>query len=86
MRKNFWLHLRRAQRGQRDDRPGTGLRAKLGVYDDSKFPNYPAADADGYPPSVDVSRRLALGYGAYPDHCTAGKPYLDGPYMPTEGK
>ena len=69
-----------------DDRPGTGLRAKLGVYDESVFPNYPAAGADGYPATIDVSRRLALGYGAYPDHCTAGKPYLDGPYMPTEAK
>jgi alkaline phosphatase len=67
-----------------DDRPGTGLRAKLGVYNDSVFPNYPPADADGYPPSIDVSRRLALGYGAYPDHCTAGKPSLEGPYMPTQ--
>lgn len=69
-----------------DNRPGEGLRAKLGVYDDSKFPNYPAANDEGYPPSVDVSRRLALGFGAYPDHCTDTKPKLTGPFVPTQEK
>ena len=68
-----------------DDRPGERVRDKLGVYDDSVFPNYPPANADGYPEKIDVSRRLALGFGAYPDHCAAGKPYLEGPFKPTTG-
>src|SRR5262249_2668752 len=45
--------------------------------------NYPPADAEGYPPSVDVSRRLAFVFSAYPDYCDAGKPYLAGENAPT---
>ena len=39
-----------------DARPGDRLRDKLGVYDQSKFPNYPKADAAGYP---GIGRRVA---------------------------
>ncbi len=67
-----------------DDRPGTRLRDKIGVYGDAGFPNYPPADAEGYPPTVDVSRRLAFTFGAYPDHCTRGKPHLDGEFVPAK--
>ena len=67
-----------------DDRPGTSLRDKLGIYNQSVFTNYPAPDAEGYPSTVDVSRRLAFAYGAYPDHCTNGKPSLAGENRPTE--
>jgi len=63
-----------------DARPGTTPREKLGTYAESKFPNYPAPDANGYPPSVDVSRRIALAFGSYPDHCFNAKPYLDGEF------
>ena len=37
------------------------------------FPTIRRADAEGYPPSVDVSRRLALVFAAYPDYCDAGQ-------------
>ena len=47
------------------------------------MPNYPPADAEGYPPSVDVSRRLAFVFGAYPDSCETGKPYLAGENIPS---
>jgi alkaline phosphatase len=66
-----------------DARPGERLRDKLGIYADAGFPNYPAPDADGYPAKVDVSRRLALTFGAFPDHCRTGKPDLEGPFKPT---
>ena len=69
-----------------DERPGDRLRDKLGVYDQAKFPNYPKADAAGYPGSVDVSRRLAFVFAGFPDHCASGKPYLGGPFKPTEEK
>jgi alkaline phosphatase len=59
------------------------LRQRLQTYSSAKFPNYPAPDAEGYPPSVDVSRRLALVFGAFPDYCDAGKPYLGGENAPT---
>lgn len=66
-----------------DSRPGERLRDKLGTNNDARFPNYPAPDADGYPASIDVSRRLAFTFGAFPDHCARGKPYLAGPAIPS---
>jgi alkaline phosphatase len=69
-----------------DERKGERLRDKLGVYADAKFPNYPKADEGGYPGSVDVSRRLAFVFAGFPDHCASGKPYLGGPFKPTEEK
>lgn len=69
-----------------DARKGDRLRDKIGIYADSKFPNYPAPDSTGYPPSVDVSRRLAFVFGGYPDHCSSGKPFLGGPFVPAEEK
>jgi alkaline phosphatase len=69
-----------------DARPGERLRDKMAIYADAKFPNYPKADDKGYPPSVDVSRRLAFVFGAFPDHCTTGKPFLGGPFKPAEEK
>jgi alkaline phosphatase len=69
-----------------DARPGERLRDKVAIYADAKFPNYPKADDKGYPPSADVSRRLAFVFGAFPDHCTAGKPFLGGPFKPAEEK
>ncbi len=67
-----------------DERPGQLLRDKLGIYDDAGFPNYPPPDKDGFPPSVDVSRRLAFVLGASPDTCETGKPYLNGENVPTQ--
>jgi alkaline phosphatase len=69
-----------------DERPGERLRDKLGIYAEAKFPSYPKAGADGYPPSIDVSRRLAFVFAGFPDHCASGKPYLTGPFKPTEVK
>jgi alkaline phosphatase len=65
-----------------DDRPGQQLREKLGVYQESTVPNYPAPNAAGYPDSVNVSRRLAFVFGAFPDHCDIGRPHLDGENVP----
>jgi alkaline phosphatase len=67
-----------------DDRPGQLLRDKLGIYEDAGFTNYPPPDKDGYPTSVDVSRRLAFVLGASPDTCETGKPYLNGENVPTQ--
>ncbi|HUJ36285.1 MAG TPA: alkaline phosphatase [Hyphomicrobium sp.] len=65
--------------GTYDDEAGSTLREKLQTYAAAQFPNYAPADREGYPPSVDVSRRLALVFAAYPDYCDAGKPNLPGP-------
>ena len=65
-----------------DDRPGQRLRERLGVYQNSTMPNYPAPNAAGYPEKIDVSRRLAFVFGAFPDYCDTGRPYLDGENIP----
>ncbi len=67
-----------------DDRPGTQLREKLGIYSAAGFPTYGAADAEGYPAAVDVKRRLAFVFSATPDYCATGKPSLDGPFVPAQ--
>ena len=69
-----------------DAKPGTEMREKVGVYSDAGFPNYPAADADGYPPRVDVSRRLAMFYGNFPDYYETFAPHLEGPNVPAVKK
>lgn len=67
-----------------DNRPGERLRDKLGTYAEAGFPSYPAPDAEGYPLTVDVPRRLFMSFGAYPDHCRSGKPYLGGEFVPSK--
>jgi len=66
-----------------DERPGRELRDKLGVTQNSKVPNYPPPNAAGYPERVDESRRLAFVFGAFPDYCDLGHPYLDKENVPT---
>jgi alkaline phosphatase len=69
-----------------DAKPGPAMRDKIGVYQEAGFPNYPAPDKDGYPPSVDVSRRLAVFYGNFPDYYETFRPNLDGPRVPAVSK
>ena len=68
--------------GTYDDEKSGPMRSRLGTYNLSQFPNYPAPNADGYPDKVDVSRRLAFVFSAYPDFCDNGKPYLEGENVP----
>ena len=64
-----------------DDKPGP-LREKVGIYADAGYPNYPRADAMGYPNKIDVSKRIAFFYGNYPDHYETLHPKLDGTFVP----
>ena len=64
-----------------DSKPGP-LREKVGTYADAGYPNYPKANVEGYPDQVDVSKRLAFFYGAYPDHYETMHPKLDGTFIP----
>ena len=66
-----------------DDEPGVEMRDKVSTYAEAGFPNYPAPDAEGYPNKVDVSRRLLLTFGAYPDHYDTFRPFMDGEFVPT---
>jgi alkaline phosphatase len=69
--------------GTYDDSKGEQLRDRLQTYSAAQFPNYPAPDAEGYPAKVDVSRRLAMVFAAYPDYCDPGKPYMEGENQPS---
>ena len=66
----------------RDEVQAEQMRDKVSVYADAGFPNYPAPDARGYPPGVDVSRRLAMFYASFPDYYETYRPNLDGPRVP----
>ena len=59
------------------------MRERVRVYERAGFPNYPPADAEGYPPRIDVSRRLALFSAGTPDHYETARPKLDNPNEPT---
>jgi alkaline phosphatase len=73
--------------GTYDDNRQGETRSRLGVYNLSQFPNYPAPNADGYPDKVDVSRRLAFVFSTYPDSCDNTRPYLEGENVPaSEGE
>jgi alkaline phosphatase len=63
--------------------PNVPMRERVRVYERAGFPNYPAADAEGYPARVDVSRRLALFSASLPDHYETFRPKLDTPNDPT---
>jgi alkaline phosphatase len=65
--------------------PNVPMRERVKVYDKAGFPNYPKADAEGYPAKVDVSRRLAMFSASLPDHYETFRPKLDDPYAPTRG-
>ena len=65
-----------------DDLKSGALREKVGVYAEAGYPNYPTANAAGYPEKLDVSRRLAFFYGNYPDHYETMRPKLDGTFLP----
>ncbi len=66
-----------------DAKPGTDMREKVGVYEGAGFPNYEDKNHDGYPDSVDVSRRLAIFAADYPDYYETFRPKMDNPFGPT---
>lgn len=69
--------------GTVDDRlPGTDMREKVGVYAKAGYPLYEDKDGDGYPDDVNVPKRLAVFFGAVPDHYETFAPKLDGPFVP----
>jgi alkaline phosphatase len=59
------------------------VRERMRVNERAGFPNNVPPDAEGYPPRIDVSRRLALFSASLPDHYETGRPKLDGPNQPT---
>ena len=60
------------------------MRDKVKVNEQAGYPNYEDKDGDGYPDSLNVSRRLAVFFTAFPNHYETYRPKLDGPFEPTE--
>ena len=65
-----------------DEVVGDEMRQKVGTYAESRFPNYPTPNTEGYPEKIDVSRRLRVAIGAYPDYYDTFRPHMDGPFVP----
>ncbi|WP_026186924.1 alkaline phosphatase [Ensifer sp. BR816] len=65
-----------------DEKPGTEMREKVGVYADAGFPNYEDKNGDGFPDKVDVTRRLAIFANNHPDYYETFRPKMDGPFEP----
>jgi alkaline phosphatase len=65
-----------------DTAGGPEMRDRVGIYEKAGFPNYPPANDEGYPPRLDVSRRLAIFFAAFPDYYETYRPKLDGPFVP----
>jgi alkaline phosphatase len=65
-----------------DDGKKGALREKVGVYADAGFPNYPKANAQGYPEKIDVSKRMVFQYANFPDHYETMAPKMDGTFVP----
>jgi len=65
-----------------DDKPGDEMREKVGVYQHAGFPNYADENGDGYPDRMDVSKRLIMYFGNFPDYYETFRPKLDGPFVP----
>ena len=58
---------------------GTDMREKVAG---RSFTNYVDANNDGYPDSLDVTKRLAMFVSNYPDHYETFRPKEDGPFTP----
>ncbi len=65
-----------------DNKPGPEMRDKVGIYAEAGYPAYRDEDGDGYPDSVNVSKRLAVFFGNFPDYYETYRPKLDGPFVP----
>jgi len=65
-----------------DNKEAEQMRDKIGVYAEAGYPNYKDEDKDGYPDSIDVSKRLAVFFNNFPDHYETFRPKLDGRFVP----
>jgi len=66
-----------------DKKPGPLMRDKVGTYANAGFTNYVDGNGDGYPESVNPSKRLAVGWANHPDYWETFMPKLDAPFSPT---
>src|SRR5262245_57180369 len=65
-----------------DGARGAEMRDKVGIYEKAGYPTYPPAGADGYPDRVDVDKRLAIFFAAFPDYYETFRAKTDDPFVP----
>ncbi len=65
-----------------DNAKGELMRDKVGVYAEAGYPNYPRPNGEGYPDTLNVSKRLAIFFSNFPDHYETFRPKLDGVFTP----
>lgn len=65
-----------------DDKPGTDMREKVGVYQNAGYPNYQDKNGDGYPDTPFVSKRLAVFFNNFPDYYETFRPKQDHQFVP----
>jgi alkaline phosphatase len=65
-----------------DSKKAELMRDKVGVYAEAGYPNYPRPNAEGYPETLDVSKRLAVFFANFPDYYETFRPKLDGVFTP----
>ncbi len=65
-----------------DNAPGELMRDKVGIYARAGYPDYKDENKDGYPDDVNVSKRLAVFYGNFPDYYETYRPKMDDPNVP----
>lgn len=65
-----------------DAKPGDETREKVGVYAGAGYPTYGSPNAEGYPPSIDVRKRLAIFFNNFPDYYETFRPHLEGTRVP----
>lgn len=64
------------------DKPGEDMRETVGTCQHAGFPDCSDEDGEGFPDRMDVSKRLIMFLGAFPDHCEILRPCPPWP-MPT---
>jgi alkaline phosphatase len=65
-----------------DTIPAEQMRDKVGVYEKAGYPNYKDTDGDGYPDTLNVSKRLAIFFSNFPDYYETFRVKADGPFTP----
>ena len=65
-----------------DTVPAEQMRDKVGVYEKAGYPNYKDTDGDGYPDTLDVSKRLAIFFSSFPDYYETFRVKADAPFTP----
>lgn len=65
-----------------DNKPGTDMREKVGVYANAGYAHYEDKDQDGFPDNFYPDKRLAVFFGAHPDYYETYRPFKENTFTP----